>query len=328
MNTRNARACLSVPLAAAALLGLAAHPARAQGYAFQTIDVPGVADLEIHGSNDLGQYVGVTTSADGHRLGFTLFQGVYSTFMYPGAVSTSIYDINSKGEAIGVYSGLDRVSHGFTLQNGVATPFDFPGAAETVGIGLNDAGARAGYSADVDGYYHGFVMGQTDEEFDYPGSPYTFGGAISNTGETGGGYFDGDFTPHGFVRLADGTYQSFDIPGAASLYVNHINDAGVSALNAYGDDDDPNPHGYVRAADGTLTALNAPGAIRTAAWDIDSAGRVAGFYVTADGSSHGYLAAPVPEASTLVSFGLLGLGLVGLARRRARSARRAEPRNR
>lgn len=304
-------------LIAAGLLALTVRPALAGSYTFQTIDVPGVTDLEIRGSNDRGQYVGVTTTASGQRQGFTLLDGVYSALSYPGAVSTNFYDINNLGEAVGTYSGADRNNHGFTLRDGVVTPFDLPGAPETVLIGLNDTGALAGYSADTDFFYHSFVQGGTLEAFDYPGSSYTFGGAINNLGATGGGYFDEGFVSHGFVRLPDGTYQSFDVAGAAAVYVNHINDAGVAVLNAYGDDDDPNPHGYVRDAGGALTALNAPGAIRTAAWDIDSAGRVAGFFVTADGYSHGYLATPdpVPEASTLASFGLLCLGLAWRMRR-------------
>lgn len=313
----------STYLIAAGLLAFAVRPASAGSYTFQTIDVPGVTDLEIHGSNDRGDYVGVTTTASGQRQGFTLFGGVYSAFSYPGAVRTNFYDVNNLGQAVGIYSDTDGNSHGFMLQNGTATPFDLPGAPDTVLIGINDRGTLAGYSSDTDFFYHSFVQRGTLETFDYPGSSYTFGGAINNLGETGGGYYDADFASHGFVRLPDGTYQSFDIPGAAAVYVNHINDSGVAVLNAYGDDDDLNPHGYVRDAGGALTALNALGAIRTAAWDIDSAGRVAGFFVTADGYSHGYLATPdpVPEASTLASFGLLCLGLAGVAW----SARRVRP---
>ena len=58
-------------------------------YVFETIEVPGVDFLELTSTNDLGHYAGNTRSPDGEKIvGFTLVDGVFSTYDVPGSLKT------------------------------------------------------------------------------------------------------------------------------------------------------------------------------------------------------------------------------------------------
>ena len=58
----------------------------ATNHTFETIDVPGVAFLELTASSEFGDYAGNTRSADGERtIGFTLIDGVFTTYDFPGS---------------------------------------------------------------------------------------------------------------------------------------------------------------------------------------------------------------------------------------------------
>ena len=106
-------------------------------YIFETIEVPGVDFLELTSTNDLGHYAGNTRSPDGEKIvGFTLIDGVFSTYDVPGSLKTVFYGLNNAGQAVGFYRDSDEIDHGVIVQDGELTQFDFPGAAQTEIYGI------------------------------------------------------------------------------------------------------------------------------------------------------------------------------------------------
>ena len=106
-----------------------------------------------------------------------------------------------------------------------------------------------------------------------------------------GYYADVDFVYHGFLRAPDGTFTTFDAPGAGTLIfegtiASRINPAG--AIAGYYSDATFVAHGFLRAKDGTFTTFDAPAAGTGFAQGtyvtmrgLNPAGAVAGTYVDA-----------------------------------------------
>ena len=261
-------------------------------YIFETIVVPDVNFLELTASNDLGHYAGNIRSLDGEKtVGFTLVDGVFSTYDVPGALRTVFYGLNNAGQAVGYYEDIDEVAHGVIVQDGELTQFDFPGAAETEIFGVSESGLLIGDIFDADGTIHGFV---SDEQFDVPGAVTTYADDMNAAGSLVGSYIDPDGIHHGYIRYADGSFTTLEYPGVSSnlafLFVNAINDAGIIVFRAQEVDDIQ--RSYVLLTDGSSIELRVPGSVLTVARDIDMGGRVAGYYDTPDGRRHGFIAKP------------------------------------
>ena len=102
-----------------------------------------------------------------------------------------------------------------------------------------------------------------------------------------------------FARFADGTFTTFDAPGAGTgqfqgTVAYGINPVGtIEGLYA-----DPSNvvHGYVRAANGTFTTFDAPGAGTgpfqgTQPLTINPQGAIAGWYTDASNVNHSFVRA-------------------------------------
>ena len=84
--------------------------------------------LEVTASNDLGHYAGNTRGSDGEKsIGFTLIDGVYSTYDFPDSNNTYLYGLNNRGQAVGFYEGVDEVAHGLIVQEWRNDSIRFPG---------------------------------------------------------------------------------------------------------------------------------------------------------------------------------------------------------
>lgn len=261
-------------------------------YFFETIEVPGVEFLEVTASNDLGHYAGNTRGPDGEKtIGFTLIDGVYSTYDFPDSKNTYLYGLNNKGQAVGYYEGSDEVAHGLIAGNGEMTRFDFPGASGTYIFGISEIGQLAGSIADASGAIHGFVG---DAQLDFPGAMTTYAGHINSAGVSVGSYVDADGMLHGYKRGADGNFTALEYPGTRSrlehLYVNAINDAGVIVFRAKEIDDFD--RSYVILPEGETMELQVPRSISTVGFDVNAKGQVAGYYDTLDGERRGFIAKP------------------------------------
>jgi hypothetical protein len=119
--------------------------------------------------------------------------------------------------------------------------------------------------------------------------------AINPSGEILGYSVDANGIAHAFLRDRNGTFTSFDVPGAV-FYINvtFVGSPG-SSLNpsgeATGGYNDANGflHGFVRDNHGAITTFDPPDAVNgTFPLSINAAGEVTGYYVDAK-FAHGFL---------------------------------------
>ena len=290
-------------------------------YIFETIEVPGVDFLEVTASNDRGHYAGNTRNSDDSKfIGFTLIDGVFTTYDVPNSQRTVFYGLNNAGQAAGFYVDQDGRYHGIILQNGELTEFNFPGAVDTQPYGIGEAGQLIGNIVDADGVSHGFVG---DTQIDVPGATRTYADHINAAGVVVGSYVDAEGMPHGFLRHLDGSFTTITVPQIFSdevlfvnpsnftrgfdeaagttvavpevpelefLFVNAISDSGIAVFRAQAVDDIPRT--YVRPPDSAPVELRVPGSVSTVARDIDAKNQIVGFYDTPDERRHGFIARP------------------------------------
>lgn len=151
---------------------------------------------------------------------------VNSTACAPSC-GTQVFDNNDMGEIVGSYTDTNIVPHGFLrTRDGIIIPFDAPGAG--LGFGLNEG---------------------------------TVAYSINSRGEITGQFQDPDYVFHGFVRFRDGSFDTFDAPGAGrgpgqGTLADSINREGTVA--GYFLDENNVYRGFVRARDGTITQFEAP----------------------------------------------------------------------
>ena len=159
----------------------------------------------------------------------------------------------------------------------------------------------------------GFVLSANANErktaiitFDAPGAVNgTLAIAINPQGTIAGLYID-SVAGHGYVRSRDGSFITFDVPGAGpdkgqcesinpAGTITGVYNTGVFPILVY--------HGFVRARDGTITTIDVPGAGTgsfqgTYALNINPAGTIAGDYADASNVYHGFVRAPNGAVTT------------------------------
>lgn len=107
---------------------------------------------------------------------------------------------------------------------------------------------------------------------DPPGSIESGSTMINAAAVITGWYYDasGD---HGFVRSPDGTFTSFDVPGAVFVVPASINSVGeIVGTTSY------TGGGFLREPDGIITMLYGPGSIDLSPAAINDEGTIAGFF--------------------------------------------------
>ena len=261
-------------------------------YIFETIKVPGVDFLEVAASNDFGDYAGNTRSPDGEKtIGFTLIDGIFTTYDFPGSVNTFFYALDNTGKAAGHYKDIDGVYHGVILEGGELRQYDFPGAAETHLYGISDeTGALSGNIVDEAGITHAF---SGELIITFPGAVNTYGDFVNAAGAVVGSYIDADGMFHGFIRHPDGSFTTIDLPEMPNLqflFVNTITDFGVVGFRAKAANDIL--RSYILMPDGTLYEVRIPGSVITVVRNVNQDGSIVGFYDLADGRRHGFLGRP------------------------------------
>jgi uncharacterized membrane protein len=107
-------------------------------------------------------------------------------------------------------------------------------------------------------------------------------GAIAGTAADG--------SNSGYLRSPDGTFTTFNPPGATATAVLAINPAG--AITGYYLDANFGAHGFVRAPDGTFTTFDPPGSTFTEPSAINAAGVITGLFQDASGVPHGFVRIP------------------------------------
>ena len=132
----------------------------------------------------------------------------------------------------------------------------------------------------------------------YPGSS-NFWGVIT------GSYQDTNSTFHGFVRSPEGTFTTFEAPGADLGSFNGtapccINDLGAITGVYY--DKTGFSHGFVRSPEGKFTSVDVPGVggYGSTPLAINLEGAVAGYYTDSNYSFHAFLRSPEGRFTTWI----------------------------
>ena len=265
-------------------------------YTFETIDVPGAEILVLTASSDFEDYAGNARSADGEKeVGFTLIDGVFTTYDFPGSKNTYFYALGNDGRAAGYYEDSDGLHHGVILENGELQEYNFPGSVETEIYGISDAtGALTGNFIDAAGVRRGF---SGDIIVEVPDAAATYADFVNAVGTIVGSYVDADGIYRPYYRRSDDRFTIVDSAEAANreyFFVHGINDAGISIarVKLHGGV----PRTYVgRVREGSIE-IRFPGAVSTEGWNINQDGSIVGNYVSPDGRRHGFIARPVSQA--------------------------------
>jgi len=250
---------------------------------------------QLFGINDVGQIVG----SYGGYTGFEYDQGAFHS------VPPIPRDINNVGQIVGA---LSPSGGGYLYFDGMLTLLNNTLSAN----GINNLGQIVGNADNGAGSFTGFLYSNgTYSPINVPGSSYTQAYDINDLGDIVGFFtYAGEITTqyiHSFV-YRNGLYSVFDVPDAVQTYpygtiVTGINNAG----DMVGFYESPSGRGSFAYSGGVFSTIAVPGAFEsTTAFHINNAGQVVGQY-SADGSSRGFLATPVPEP---VSFLLVAGGVV------------------
>ena len=260
-------------------------------YTFETIEVPGVDFLALAASSDFEDYAGYTLSADGEKeVGFTLIDGVFTTYDFPGSQKTHFYALGNNGLAAGHYQDSDGLYHGVIVENGEMRQYDFPGAVQTEIYGYSDStGAMTGNFIDASGVRRGF---SGDEIIEYPGATETYADFVSGLDNIVGSYVNTEGIFQAYLRGPGGSFATLDLPVASNLeyfFLHGINNALIAVGRAKAEGDVPrtyagNPVG--------LQELKFPGSVSTEGWNVNQDNSIVGHYDSADGRRHGFIARP------------------------------------
>ncbi len=264
------------------------------GKLYTTIDPPGSTLTIGFALNLEGAVVGSYSGQNGFQSFLRYPDGSFETWTGPGqcvpSASSTIpcygsgaLDINVFGTASGSYEDSGGVGHGLVRSPaGDLIPYSVKGAATAPLV--------------ANGTY--YPQGTSCPACSIP---------INVWGTIAGYYADSSYVAHGYVRSADGTVTQFDLPNDVLQGPGLLSDIDMG-LNDFGEitgyylNANLVVRGFLRTPDGRVIAFDAPGAGSsfvgllegTFPLSINDAGVVTGFYVDANGTSHGFLLLP-PE---------------------------------
>ena len=318
------RKSIIVMLAAVALAISASH-AWAQ-YTFQSFDGPNSsAGTTANGINNNGQIVGFSVdNSDNATNWWRNPNGTFHVLNLPigsfaNGINTTPTVVGQNGETAYSYTGSTLTT--LPSVNGTTT--------SQVAFGVNDGGWIVGQYTDSNtGTSPGFVYNGSNFTTlnPVPNATNTFAQGINNHGLVAGFYStDGGVTSHGFfynttttafILAADPNVPNFVF--SQILGINNHNTAvgyyGDTSTSQFGFIYNPVTQSYLILSDPNAANIN--GVSITQITGIDNAGEITGFYIGADGLSHGFYATPTPEPSSWLLMGSGALGLLGVIRRK------------
>jgi hypothetical protein len=222
------------------------------------IDVAGGKNTKLTCMSPGGTSVGTVDLLKGVTAGFYRdILGDITIFFVNGASQTVPLSINENEMIAGVYASGSGHNGFLRNHSGLVNTFQvIPSGTETPqdirNLRINGKGVIAGTYADGAGALHAFGRAQSSAvtTFDVEGAGTASGQGtvatdINGHGDIAGYFFTGDGVAHGFLRAAaDGTIQTFDVPGASSTYVTAID--GKGAVVGYFLDSKNKAHGFLR----------------------------------------------------------------------------------
>jgi Cu/Zn superoxide dismutase len=286
-------------------------------YAFRTVDDPADPTFnQLLGVNDQGVVAGYFGSgAAGHpNRGYTVHSGATSFVdeNFPGSVQTQVTGLNDRGVTVGFFSHTDKGQGddnvGWYSVDGHFHQVRFPGAdnaSPPVGqlLGVNDSDVAVGFSADAAGNNHGFrydIDRRSFHEVVVAGSTSTTAAAINGRGDVAGFYTGANGNQSGFLLTAGGKLMPLNFPGATMTQALGVN-AKDEVVGVYqtGTGTTAQTHGFTWTAKQAYLTVDDPGgAGGTTINGVNDAGTLAGFFVDAQGNTHGMLASPQKVTTT------------------------------
>ena len=216
--------------------------------------------------------------------------------------------INPAGAITGFYVDANSAQHGFVrAPGGQITEFDPTGSIFTNPNAIDQLGDITGFYFDANFVGHGFLRTPdgTITSFDAPGADHTpgsgngtFGVGLIPNGEIEGVYVDVNGVLHGFVRSAEGTFSTFDSPGAGTGAgqgtLPESNNTLGQITGQYIDGNFVN-HGFVLNQQGNFSTFDVPGTGTGAGQgtipvDNNIPGAVVGEAIDGNTVIHGFLA--------------------------------------
>jgi hypothetical protein len=215
--------------------------------------------------------------------------------------------INGAEQITGFYVDANSVQHGFVrAQNGSITEFDPPGSILTNPNAIDAPGEITGFYFDANFVGHAFLRDQQGNftTIDAPGADMTpgsgngtFGVGLTPNGYVEGVYVDANGVLHGFVRSEQGTFSTFDVPGAGTgagqgTLPESNNTQGTIAGNYL--DGNGVDHGFLFDNHGRFTLFDVPGGGTgpgegTIPLDNNNADTVTGELIDGGNVTHGFL---------------------------------------
>jgi hypothetical protein len=312
-------------LLVALALAVSAAPAWAQ-YQFHSFDGPdSTAGTTANGINNNGDIVGFSVSNTDAVTNWA--RNPNGTFTLPNLPAGSFANgINSGGTIVG-----QNGSTAFSYNGGTLTTLPSVNVNTTsqLAFGINDGGWIVGqYTDGSTGTSPGFLYqgGQYTTLNPVQNATNTFAQGVNNNGLVAGFYStDGNLTSHGFFYdVAMSHYLFPSDPNVQNFVFSQIlgiNDHDI-AVGYYGTTNG-SQFGFVyNLATQTYMIMSDPnaadinGVFITQITGINNSGEITGFYVGADGLTHGFYATATPEPSSLLLMGSGIFGLVGVVRRK------------
>ena len=287
-------------------------------YAFKTVD--DTADptfnqlLGINGKGVIAGYFG--SGAAGHpNKGYTVHNNAASFVNenFPGSVQTQVTGLNDRGVTVGFLSRANNANQtndneGWYSLDGHFHQVVFPGADNASPpvdqlLGVNDSDVAVGFHTDANGNNHGFrydIDRHSFHDVAVSGATSTTAAAINGRGDIAGFYTGTGGNESGFLLTAGGTMTPLNFPGATMTQALGVNDKDeVVGLYQTGSGNSAQTHGFTwtaKQAFMTVDDANGPGG--TTVNGVNDAGTLVGFYVDAQGNTHGMLATPQKATTT------------------------------
>ncbi|MYE89075.1 hypothetical protein F4X33_08795 [Candidatus Poribacteria bacterium] len=217
-------------------------------------------------------------------------------YEFPNSRDTRFYALGNDGTAAGHYQDSNGLYHGVVLKNGELRQYDFEGAVQTEIYGFSDAtGVLTGNFIDASGVRRGF---SGDIIVEAPDATATYADFVNASGAITGSYIGADGLYYPYVRTPNGTFVMHDYLDSSTLeyfFVHGLTDTRiiVARAKAIGDI----PRSYVGTSQQGLSELQFPGSVSTEGWNINQDGSVVGYYDSADGRRHGFIARPTAETA-------------------------------
>src|SRR6516165_346628 len=215
--------------------------------------------------------------------------------------------INPAGAITGFYVDASSAQHGFVrAPGGQITEFDPTGSIFTNPNAIDQVGNITGFYFDANFVGHGFLRTPdgTITSFDAPGADHTpgsgngtFGVGLTPSGEIEGVYVDVNGVLHGFVRSANGTFTTYDAPGAGTGAgqgtLPESNNTPGAITGQYIDGNFAN-HGFLRDQQGAFSIFDVPGTGTGAGQGTiplgnNNAGAITGESIDGGNVIHGFL---------------------------------------